>query len=315
MTVCWANLRAMPEDRPGLLARLHDWLFGLVLVVLRLVAGARQHHHVTGDGVRLRYLRIARPDRPRAVLIHGFSDRPESFLPVARRLRDYDLLLPALPGFHDGLDPDRRYDVRRYAAWVADLLDTLDLRDAHFCGNSLGGAIALVLTTHRPDLVCTLVPLDTGGVELPGVPSIHDEIRAGDNLFLVRRAEEVPAFLSRIFHRPPPTLGPVRHLLAADLRRKADAYSTIMEHLREEGEAHAETGEIVALDAIERPTLVGWGEHDSLFPLAVGKYVAGRIPGACLHVFDGTGHCPHLERPGALARVLLGFWTEHDVRP
>lgn len=298
----------------SILASLLEAVLSVALFVMRKLNGATQVHHVTDDGIRMRALRVARPGKPVAVLIHGFSDRPETFLRMASRLSDYDVVIPALPGFHDGLVEGARYEIRSYARWVASLLDALGVRDAHLCGNSLGGATALVLAVDRPDLVRTLVPLDTGGIDAPGVASIHDEVRAGKNLFLVRRADEVPAFLKRIFHKPPPSFTPVRHLLAIQLAEKAHTYGTIMDHLAEEGLAHQERGAIVDLQAVDRPTLVAWGDRDTLFPLAVGEHLAEQIGSARLHVFEETGHCPHIERPYALARVCASFWSEHDLQ-
>jgi abhydrolase domain-containing protein 6 len=300
-------------ERPvrGAWAAALDGFVRLGLVAAQEAARAREGVYRAPDGVRVRFLHLRRPGRPRAVFLHGFSDRPETFLVTASRLRGYDIVLPALPGFHDGVSPDHRYEVRRYAAWVGGLLDALGVRDAHLCGNSLGGATGLVLAAERPDLVRTLVPLDAAGVEVPGVRSVHDEIRDGVNLFEVRDPREVDAFLARIFHRPP-RVGVARAVLAADLARKADRYAAIMAHLRDEGERHQDRGSIVDLAAIRQPVLVAWGEHDSLFPVAVGEHLAASIPGARLHVFRDTGHCPHLERPFALAKVCGSFWAEHD---
>lgn len=298
-----------------MIARLLDVWIALSLFALRVLFGASQHHHRTADGVVVRSLRVRRPGKPVAVLIHGFSDRPETFLRTARHLRDYDVIIPGLPGFHESLVEGVHYDVRSFARWVASALDALDVRDAHVCGNSLGGATALVLSAERPDLVRTLVPLDAGGIDAPGVPSIHDEVRAGHNLFEVRRADQVPGFLARIFHRPPPSFAPMRQLVAIHLAERADTYARIMSDLAREGLENEAQGSIVPLEAIAHPTLVAWGDSDSLFPLGVGEYLADRIEGARLHVFPETGHCPHLERPADLARACSAFWAEQDGGP
>ena len=301
--------RALRTD--GVFGEVVGAMVRLGLVAAQEAARAREGVFRTPDGVPLRFLRLPRPGRPRVVFLHGFSDRPESFLVTASRLRDHDVLLPALPGFHDGRAFDERYEVRRYAGWIASLLDALGFTDAHLCGNSLGGATGLVLAIERPDLVRTLIPLDAAGVDVPGVASVHDEVRDGRNLFLVRDPAEVDRFLERIFHRPP-RVGPARPIVAVELARKSSAYAKIMDDLKVEGERHAVGGEIVDLGAIAQPTLVAWGERDSLFPLAVGEHLAARIPRARLHVFRDTGHCPHIERPFALAKVCRAFWAEHD---
>ena len=59
------------------------------------------------------------------------------------------------------------------------------------------------------------------------------------------------------------------------------------------------------LERIGVPTALLWGRHDRFVPLAVGE-AAGRRLGWPLRVIDGTGHVPHIERPGEFLRALDG---------
>ena len=58
---------------------------------------------------------------------------------------------------------------------------------------------------------------------------------------------------------------------------------------------------------IQAPTLVVWGAHDRLVPLAYGEAWARSIPGARLVTLDRCGHLPPLEQPERFAEVVLGF--------
>ena len=62
--------------------------------------------------------------------------------------------------------------------------------------------------------------------------------------------------------------------------------------------------EYIDLRGVRVPALVIWGDRDTLFPLAHARHIANAVPGAELHVIEGCGHCPHLERPAALARAF-----------
>ena len=291
------------------LAILGGWIMATSLGLLRWWTGAASASHIIEAHGVMRYLRLGKTGAQPVVLIHGFSDQPESFLLTASRLGEYDVILPALPGFHDdGPLDDLSYNVGDYAGWVAHLLDSLNLQNAHIVGNSLGGAVALSLAVSRPDLVASLIPLDSAGFELPDVPSVFDEVRSGHVLFEVRRAEDLHTFLGRIFHRAPPMPLPVRAWLSTDLAAKADRYLRIMGDLKAEGLHHEERGSLVDLGAIQAPALVAWGDRDSLFPVAIGQGMAAAIPGAQFHLFTETGHCPHIERPYAVAVVCRRFW-------
>ena len=44
------------------------------------------------------------------------------------------------------------------------------------------------------------------------------------------------------------------------------------------------------VERIAAPTLLLWGDDDPISPLAVGRHLQARIPGACLHVVAGGRH-------------------------
>src|SRR5436309_2397017 len=62
------------------------------------------------------------------------------------------------------------------------------------------------------------------------------------------------------------------------------------------------------LGRIGAPTLLCWGAHDRLAPLApCGETWAREILGARLRVFAESGHVPHLEEPDAVAEAIGEF--------
>jgi pimeloyl-ACP methyl ester carboxylesterase len=61
---------------------------------------------------------------------------------------------------------------------------------------------------------------------------------------------------------------------------------------------------------INVPTLVVWGEADRWIPVAQGRELARRIPGARLEVLRGSGHLVQEDEPDELARLL----AEHLMR-
>jgi pimeloyl-ACP methyl ester carboxylesterase len=104
--------------------------------------------------------------------------------------------------------------------------------------------------------------------------------------------------------------------LADQLRRSADWYERLMLDLHTSEVAGNIDGvqSNVDLASIRVPTLVVWGERDSLFPVLHGEHVARSIPGARLEVLKGVGHCPHLETPELLAAAFRRFETGLSAR-
>ncbi|MEV0370919.1 alpha/beta hydrolase [Streptomyces sp. NPDC050636] len=58
---------------------------------------------------------------------------------------------------------------------------------------------------------------------------------------------------------------------------------------------------------IALPTLVCWGVQDSWIPVAKGRELAARIPGARLRLIEGAGHLVQEDAPAALAGALGEF--------
>jgi pimeloyl-ACP methyl ester carboxylesterase len=57
------------------------------------------------------------------------------------------------------------------------------------------------------------------------------------------------------------------------------------------------------LRRISVPTQLVWGRHDRFVPLGLGEAASARV-GWPLHVIDGAGHVPHIERPDDFLEVM-----------
>jgi abhydrolase domain-containing protein 6 len=295
---------------------------GIVLLAeqaQRRAVHAKLKRHYAPNGRVTPYLECGQASGPTLVWLHGFADKPDSFLRAAVPLIDkFRIVVPALPGFGDGWhDPRERHTFEAYAAWMAEVLRDIGGASYHLMGNSLGGAVAAAIAADDTEgRVASLGLVDCAGIDAPGVRSVVDEQREGENLFIVRDAASYDQFLSRIFVRPPWVPRPVRVHLADQLLRSADWYERLMLDLH----GSAMSGNIdgvlssVDLSRIRAPTLVVWGDRDSLFPVVHAQHVARAIPGAKLEILEGVGHCPHIESPGRLASAFRRFEAELSTR-
>ena len=62
-----------------------------------------------------------------------------------------------------------------------------------------------------------------------------------------------------------------------------------------------------ALCGVRTPTLLVWGSHDPLFPIADARRAAAVLYDAELLVVEGAAHWPYLEAPETFNPALLGF--------
>jgi pimeloyl-ACP methyl ester carboxylesterase len=60
-------------------------------------------------------------------------------------------------------------------------------------------------------------------------------------------------------------------------------------------------------EVLTMPTLVVWGEQDTVTPPDQGRRLAAMLPNAELVMLDGVNHIPHLEDPGRFFETLRTF--------
>ena len=62
------------------------------------------------------------------------------------------------------------------------------------------------------------------------------------------------------------------------------------------------------------PAIVGWGDRDPFFPVAIGRRTAELLPDARFRLFEGAGHFLPDERPDELAADILALAALADIR-
>lgn len=259
-------------------------------------------------------VRVAGPGDGRPLLlVHGFTGRGASWADHARAFRRRGLRTIAvdLPGHgRSGVGDPGRLSVERTADDLVAILDRLGATPAHVLGYSLGARIALRLAVAHPATVGRLV------LESPsaGLATIVERAsrRAADEALAVRiERDGIEAFVAEWERQPifagHAALPPAR---AARLRaiRLANRPAGLAASLRDAGQGSMEPL-FDRLDTIAAPTLVIAGGLDDR-GLRRAVDVAAGIPGATLHVIDGAGHTPHLERPARFRRLVLDFLEE-----
>ena len=63
------------------------------------------------------------------------------------------------------------------------------------------------------------------------------------------------------------------------------------------------------------PTLIVWGDHDRIIPVAQAYATHEAIPGSRLEIFEDVGHFPHCEQPERFVAVLTDFMRSTEPAP
>ncbi len=249
------------------------------------------------------------------LLLHPYPLDHRTWEPLARLLAGrFRVVAPNLPGFGAGRKGDAPWPAgglsmaflaRRIVTW----LRAREIRPAVVAGLSMGGYVALALAEGWPELVPALVLADTRA------RADTDEERAARLGAIGELEREGPGardLLARMM--VPRLLAPaapahLRERVADWVRETAPAAARAA--LR--GMAHRPDRRPV-LAGFPGPVLALCGEEDRLTPPAEHEEMAALARRGRLVRIPGAGHLAPLERPGDVARALLGFWDEEVGR-
>lgn len=253
---------------------------------------------------------------PAIVLLHGSNADLHTWQPWVEGLRgDYRVIRYDQIGHGlTGPTPDGDYSRDAFVADVDAVADALALDSFVLAGNSMGGGIAMAYAIARPDRLDGLVLVDAAGAPI-------EREGSGNLLFTLARIPGVNALIGSVTPRS---------LVEKSLRQSVsneeivtpEAVDRYWELARYPGNRVA-TMERFSLprepfdaDAVERvgvPTLVMWGEEDSLIPFDAAHWYAERLPSARLVSYPGIGHLPMEEAPRRSLADLRDWLEQLDL--
>ncbi len=270
-----------------------------------LARAALTPHTVRIGRLDVRYVR--RGQGPSVILIHGLASSIYTWADVIGPLAEkFDVIALDLPGFGASSQPDD-LSFDDYPGTVVGLMDALGIQRAHFVGNSMGGAVSLIMAAREPDRVDHLVILDSAGFSL----------RPNERPFVVRllASKAAGVLAERLLVRRLLTAATLRYLFQDDTRvtpERVDEYVAPM--LRKGALASARSLLLSRLDerwvadlsAIQAKSLVLWGRFDAWLPESHADRFVAEIKGARKVVLE-TGHLPQEEKPAEVARLIGDF--------
>jgi pimeloyl-ACP methyl ester carboxylesterase len=245
--------------------------------------------------------------RPVVLLLHGFGgDGLGTWSPVMRALsKDYRVLVPDLLWFGASAQTGSPQLEAQVLA-VEGLLDHTGVAQATVVGLSYGGFVALGLKLQAPQRLERLVIVDSPGPffgeEEEATMLQHFGATAVEEIFLPQGPEDVQRLLNLAWYHPPQ----LPRFLLKDLY-----IHSFSQQLEEQGallnDLRSRRGSMT-LEPAPLPVLVIWGEHDAVFPMALGQQLATSLGGE-LRVIPDTAHGPNIERPKEFVAVLRA-WME-----
>ncbi len=250
-------------------------------------------------GGRLRYLEVGSGDGAPVLLLHGFGADLNSWMFTQPALADSRRVLALdLPG-HGGSSRDvGAGDGAALSQAVKGFLVALDPGPVHLVGHSLGGALAVLLAERCPHLVRTLTLIAPAG--------LGREINAAfiDGFVRASRRKDAVDVLQMLVHDP----ALVSRTMVEDVLRfkRLDGVTAALDTIARAWFAGGrQTLDLTAsIAGLAAPVQVIWGRDDKIVPVAQADAVA---PGVPVHILEGAGHLPHMEKAGEVNRLIRGF--------
>ena len=233
------------------------------------------------------------------IFLHGFTDSWHSF----------ESTLPHLPksirafaitqrGHGHSFKPEAAYQMKDFASDVAAFIKAKNLDQVVIVGHSMGGLVAQQFALDFPKLTKAIVIVDSDAsfIDNPGIPEFLNEVTQLSDPVAYEFAD---AFQKSTLSRPIDSTY-YQLLVGESLKVPAHVWREAMQQIMEANYSSQ-------LSLIQKPTLIFWGDKDSICLGTDQELLQKGIKGSELIVYKGVGHALHWEEPERFAKDLTSF--------
>jgi len=249
--------------------------------------------------VELEYVEQGNASGIPVIFLHGITDSWHSF----------ESTLPHLPksirafaitqrGHGYSFKPEAAYQMKEFAADVAAFIKAKNLGQAVIVGHSMGGLVAQQFALDYPNLTKAIVIIDSDAsfADNPGMPEFLNEVTQLSDPVAYEFAD---AFQKSTLAHPIDSAY-YQLLVGESLKVPAHVWREAMQQIMQ-------VSYTSQLPLIEKPTLIFWGDKDTICPGTDQEALQKGIKGSKLIVYKGVGHALHWEEPERFARDLVNF--------
>ena len=243
-------------------------------------------------------------------LLHGFASSTytwEEMIPYLTK-QGYHVWALDMKGAGWSDKPvNAKYDIFTLTQEVNRWMEVIGLKDVVFVGNSLGGAIAVLMAQEHPDKTGKLVLIDSAGYPIK-------------KPFVIRMAKmPLAAEITKLFFGRWMVRWNLKEVFFNDdliTEEKIDAYYFRMctDHILDAKVSLARSlnsepddSYIRRIADIKNQTLIIWGKNDEWIPLESGYQFKNDLSNSELVILPECGHIPQEEKPEQTAKIIINF--------
>jgi 2-hydroxy-6-oxonona-2,4-dienedioate hydrolase len=228
------------------------------------------------------------------LLLHGLFGALSNFEDLIEFFRHtYKVVVPILPLLELDIFHTTVGGLEKH---VQKFIEVRNYNNIHLLGNSLGGHVALTHILKHPEKIKSLILTGSSGLFENGMGDSYP--KRGDYEYIKKKTQltfydpamSTKELVDEVFEITNNRLKVIKII--------ALAKSAIRSNLGEE------------LNRIKQPTLLIWGNNDTITPPFVGKEFNRLIPNSELFFIDKCGHAPMMEVSNEFNEILNNFLTK-----
>ncbi|MEO6914695.1 MAG: alpha/beta hydrolase [Chitinophagaceae bacterium] len=225
------------------------------------------------------------------LLLHGLFGALSNFQDLIEFFkRDYKVIVPLLPLFELDI---LHTSVGGLQKFLFRFIELRNYKNIHLMGNSLGGHVGLLYVLKHPERIRSLTLTGSSGLFENGMGDTYP--KRGDYEY-IRKKTEITFYDPKTATKE--LVDEVYEIVNSRIKVIkiiALAKSAIRNNLGDE------------LSQITKPTLLVWGNNDTITPPFVGREFQKLIPNSELYFIDKCGHAPMMETPEEFNAILQKF--------
>jgi pimeloyl-ACP methyl ester carboxylesterase len=259
-------------------------------------------HEVAIGGGTIEY-NTAGSGRP-IVMLHGLFADKEQWRPLMCLLADagYATIAPDLPGYGKSTGFRLRdYRLENQVDLLQQFVASIGVGTFDLAGNSMGGTIAALYTRAHPRTVRTLAFMGAPLGIIDWNQPLKEAIYQGINPFIPIDVAQFDLELKLLFVNPPS--------LPEDAKEAAvKEYGERNRHFQQVWDiVNLYDGVLQERMIVRAPTLIIWGERDSIYNVDGAARLRERMHRAMVVKLPNAGHLLHLENAADVAPIYVRF--------
>lgn len=287
--------------------------------VYELVPHSDHSHFINVEGARLHYQEFGDITNPTLVLLHGYTASLFVWHKVAPMLADagFHVVAVDLVGF--GYSEKPRwfdYSIQSQARIISRFMNRLGIGRATLVGSSYGGAVSMTICLDYPEFVEKLVLIDAvindevlshpilRLASIPGVGEVITPFLVDSRMMMRYRMRGTLSRANHYLITKDRISNVLRPLSAADGHHSVLATSRNWRANRIEEDAHL----------INQPTLIIWGEEDTVIGIHNGYKLHDSILHSRFVVLKNCGHVPAEEKSELVSELVNEFCHDRKGR-